>query len=66
MAKSQPLTVIGFLNLPDGSCKRIEELTAEERARWDRERTARMKRVMTDYFRAHPDEFLELEDAPPD
>ena len=66
MAKRQPLTVVGFLIMPDGSTKPIEDLTPEERERWDRERTERLKRVMTDYFRQHPDEFATLEDAPPD
>lgn len=63
MAKRQPLTVVGFLVMSDGSTKPIEELTAEERERWDRERTERLKRVMTDYYRQHPDEFAKLEDA---
>ena len=65
MAKRQPLTVVGFLVMPDGSTKPIEDLTAEERERWDRERTERLKRVMTDYYKQHLDEFAKLEDASP-
>ena len=66
MAKRQPLTVIGFLIMPDGSTKRIEDLTPEERARWDKERTERLKRVMTEHYRLHPEGLKYLEDAPPD
>ena len=66
MAKRQPLTVVGFLIMPDGSTKPIEDLTPEERARWDRERTERLKRVMTEHFRLHPEGLQYLEDAPPD
>ncbi len=66
MAKRQPLKVVGFLIMPDGSTKRIEDLTPEERARWDKERTERLKRVMTEHYRLHPEGLQYLEDAPPD
>ena len=66
MAKRQPLTVVGFLIMEDGNTKPIDELSAEERENWDRERTERLKRVMTDYYRQHPDEFALLEDAEPE
>ncbi len=65
MSERQPITVKGFLIMADGSAKPIEELTKEERENWDRERTARLKRVMTDYYRQHPDEYALLEDAKP-
>lgn len=65
MGKRQPITVKGFLIMPDGSTKPFEKLTKEERERWDRQSTERLKRAMTDYYRQHPDEFLLLEDAAP-
>lgn len=65
MAVRQPLTVKGFLIMADGTEKPIEELTNEERANWDRERTERLKRNMTDYYRKHPEEFALLEDVVP-
>ena len=65
MAVRQPLIVKGFLVMADGTEKPIEELTNEERANWDRERTARLKRTMTDYYRKHPEEFALLEDVVP-
>ena len=66
MAKRQPITVVGFLEMPDGSVKPIEELTPEERARWDKESNERLKRVMTEHYRIPPEGLQFLEDAPPD
>lgn len=66
MAKRKPLTVVGYLIMPDGTTKQVEDLTPEERARWDKERTERLKRVMTDYFRLHPEELQYLDDADTD
>lgn len=65
MAAKRQITVKSFLIMPDGSVKPLEELTKEERENWDRERTARLKRVMTDYYKQHPDEYALLEDAEP-
>lgn len=65
MAVRQPLTVKGFLIMADGSEKPIEELTNEERVSWDVERTERLKRNMTDYYRKHPEDFALLEDVVP-
>ena len=63
MAKSKPITVVGYLIMADSSIKRIEELTPEERAAWDRERIERTKRAMTDYYRRHPEQYALLPDA---
>ncbi len=74
MAKRPPLTAVGFLIKPECVHKDvreltkddvtpIEELTEEQRERWAEESTARLKRVMTDYYRRHPEELALLPDA---
>ena len=74
MAKSREITVVGFLikpesvhkdvrELTDEDVTPIEKLTPEEKERWCNESTERLKRVMTDYYRNHPDEFALLPDA---
>ena len=63
MAKRKSLTVVGYLIMPDGTTKRVEDLTPEERTRWDKERTERLKRVMTDYYKQHPEEYEKLPTA---
>lgn len=76
MAKGREYTVVGYLIKPESVDKDfeeltkddvtpIEELTPEQKDRWRRESTERMKRVMTDYYRQHPDEFALLPDAEP-
>ncbi len=74
MAKGRPLTVVGYLIKPECVNKDVreltkddvtplEELTDEQKERWRRERIARAKRVMTDYFSSHPEAFALLPDA---
>lgn len=74
MARGREITVVGFLikpesvhkdvrELTDDDVTPIEELTPEQKERWRRESTERLKRVMTDYYRQHPDELALLPDA---
>lgn len=63
MAKKQPLRVVGYLEMPDGSYKPIDDLTEEEKERWHIERRERLIRNMTDYYRQHPEAFALLPDA---
>ncbi|MBO5211446.1 MAG: hypothetical protein J6B80_05905 [Clostridia bacterium] len=66
MAKSQPITVVGYLVISENNIKPLTELTAEEEKQWAERRDARFKSAMADYYRQHPDEFELLEDAAPD
>lgn len=65
MATRQPLTVKGFFVMADGSAKPIENLTKEESLNWARERNARLKRAVIDYYKQHPEELILLEDVAP-
>ncbi len=59
-------TVRGFLRMPDGSAKPMEELTPEELDKWDRERVHRTSRVMSEIFSAYPEAASLLEEVSPE
>lgn len=61
--RGKPLTVIGLVKLADGSVKRLEELSGEETQRLKASCRERGQRVMTDYYKRHPNEFLLLPKA---
>ena len=63
MARGAPIKVIGYLCMPDGSVKRMEELTEEEMNNYRREVTHRLSRVMSEYYRQHPEEAALLEEV---
>lgn len=52
-----PLTAVGYIHLRDGRTIPIEEMTTEERERVKKSTSERLSRVMSEYYRLHPDEF---------
>ena len=59
MARGRKITCVGFLCMPDGTTKPVEELTPEEIKEWDKRASERLSRNMSEYYRLHP-EYLEL------
>ena len=69
MAKRRELTVVGFMIMPDGTEKPMEELTPEELDDWDRRRVHRTSRVMSEIFTLiHPEamEYIDELEAEPE
>lgn len=66
MPKRPPPTFENFLRMPDGSVKPFSELTPEELDDWDRRKTHRMSRIMSEYYRLHPEEAETLQEVSPE
>lgn len=52
-----PLTAVGYIHLKDDRVIPIEDMTAEEKERVKKSTSERLSRVMSEYYRQHPDEF---------
>ena len=55
-----PLTVVGYIHLKDDRVIPIEEMTAKERERVKNSTGERLGRVMSEYYRLHPEEFEKI------
>ena len=55
-----PLTVVGYIHLKDDRVIPIEEMTAKERERVKNSTGERLSRVMSEYYRLHPEEFEKI------
>ena len=66
MARGEPIKVYGFLCMEDGSIKRIEDLTEQELNDYRRKVTHRLSRVMSEYYRLHPEAAELLEEVSPE
>lgn len=55
-----PLTVVGYIHLNDGRTVPVDEMTTEERERVKSSMERRLSRVMSEYYRLHPDEFEKI------
>ncbi len=55
-----PLTAVGYIHLKDDRVIPIEDMTSEERERVKNSMEERLSRVMSEYYRIHPDEFKSL------
>lgn len=56
----KPLTCVGYIILKDGRTIPVEDMTAEERERVNKSMNERLSRVMSEYFRLHPEEFEKI------
>lgn len=56
----KPLTCVGYITLKDGRTIPVEDMTAEERERVNKSMNERLSRVMSEYFRLHPEEFEKI------
>lgn len=56
----KPLTCVGYITLKDGRTIPLEEMTDKERERVNNSMNERLSRVMSEYFRLHPEEFEKI------
>ena len=56
----KPLTCVGYITLKDGRTIPVEDMTVEERERVNKSMNERLSRVMSEYFRLHPEEFEKI------
>ena len=65
--RGREITVVGFMRMPDGSTKPMEELTQQELEDWDRRRVLRTSRVMSDvFFNQFPEQLQYVEEVSPE
>lgn len=67
MSRGIPLTVNGFLIMPDGTNKPVEELTPEEIKEWRKKAQIRLSHTMSELYRNNPQfaaRINEMEDEP--
>lgn len=58
--KRKEITVQCFVIMPDGRTVPVEDLTDEERAEWHRRQLQRLSETMSDYYTAHPEQYVRL------
>ena len=64
-AKRCSLSYVCYMILEDGSTVPFEDLTAEQRRRFQENATQRLSERMSDYYTQHPEEWIKLCESTP-
>ncbi len=60
MAKRPELTAVAYVIMEDGEIVPFDEMTEEQRTRWQENTCKRLSERMSDYYTQHPDQYQRL------